>query len=45
MNSFIELKNVIFKYNKKSDSWYSAGEKLNVAEHRIDLMDKLGLLG
>ena len=35
----------LIKYNKKSDSWYSAGEKLNVAEHRIDLMDKLGLLG
>ncbi len=35
----------LMNYKKKSDSWYSAGEKLNVAEHRIDLMDKLGLLG
>lgn len=32
-------------YRKRTKSWYSAGEKLNVAEHRIDLMDKLGLLG
>ena len=35
----------LIKYSKRSDNWYSAGEKLNVAEHRIDLMDKLGLLG
>lgn len=35
----------LMKYRKKSDNWYSAGEKLNVAEHRINLMDKLGLLG
>lgn len=35
----------LFKYKQRSDSWYSAGEKLDVAEHRIDLMDKMGLLG
>lgn len=32
-------------YRTRSKQWYSASEKLNVAEHRIDLMDKLGLLG
>ena len=35
----------LLKYRKKGDEWYSAGEKLDVAEHRIDLMDKMGLLG
>ena len=35
----------LIKYRKKGDDWYSAGEKLDVAEHRIDLMDKMGLLG
>ena len=35
----------LINYRTKSNNWYSASEKLNVAEHRIDLMDKLGLLG
>lgn len=37
--------NYLIKYQKKGDDWYSAGEKLDVAERRIDLMDKMGLLG
>lgn len=37
--------NYLIKYKQKGDDWYSAGEKLDVAEHRIDLMDKMGLLG
>lgn len=35
----------LINYRNQSNNWYSASEKLNVAEHRIDLMDKLGLLG
>lgn len=35
----------LIKYRSKSDDWYNAGEKLDAAEHRIDLMDKMGLLG
>jgi len=36
--------NYLVKYKSKSTEWYSAGEKLEAAEHRIDLMDKMGLL-
>lgn len=35
----------LINYRERTNNWYSASEKLNVAEHRIDLMDKLGLLG
>ncbi len=37
--------NYLIKYHSKSNNWYSAGEKLDVAEKRIDLMNKMGLLG
>lgn len=40
-----KMVNYLVKYRKMGNDWYSAGEKLDVAEHRIDLMDKLGLLG
>lgn len=33
------------KYFQRGKSWYSVSEKLDVAERRVDLMDKMGLLG
>lgn len=33
------------RYHKNSDKWYNTGEKLDIAEYRINLMDKMGLLG
>lgn len=37
--------NFLIKSRSKDNNWYSAGEKLDVAERRIDLMNKMGLLG
>lgn len=34
----------LIKYHKDSDRLYNAGEKLNLAERRIDLLDQLDLL-
>lgn len=37
--------NFLIKSRSKENNWYTPTEKLDVAEHRIDLMNKMGLLG
>ena len=36
--------NYLKKYHQNKSTWYSAGEKLDVAEHRLKLMKDMGLI-
>ncbi|MBQ1193141.1 MAG: hypothetical protein IIX45_03370, partial [Lachnospiraceae bacterium] len=36
--------NYLKKYHQNKSTWYSAGEKLDVAAHRLKLMKDMGLI-
>ena len=36
--------NYLIKYHRNKSTWYTAGEKLDVAEHRLKLMKDMGLI-